>query len=291
MPRDTVLSLLRKSALFLEEKGIAEPRPSAEILLCLALLCKRIDLYLRFDQPVNDAELELYRSYIRRRLKGEPVQYIVGETEFYGLPLRVNPDVLIPRPETEHVVEAGLAACKRLSAVHERVHALDIGTGSGAIAIALAAHVQSLECLALDVSEAALRVAAQNAVLNGVDGRIRFLRWDILGEGALPPQLRFHLIVSNPPYIPLDEIPTLQVEVREYEPRVATTDGADGLSFYRRIAELAPEYLEPDGRLVLELGHGQLPDVRGFMDERFHAIDVLQDYAGIDRVLIASQPK
>lgn len=289
MPRDTVLTLLQKSARFLEEKGVSEPRPSAEILLCHALLCKRIDLYLRFDQPLREAELETFRGYIRRRLTGEPVQYITGETEFYGLPFKVDPSVLIPRPETEHLVEVGIAECSSASWEGRVIHALDIGTGSGAIAIALAKHVPALQCLAIDISPAALAIAAVNASANGVQDRIRFLEWDILSQNTLPAEMRFHLIVSNPPYIAQDELPALQVEVRDFEPRVATTDGADGLSFYRRIADLASALLEPDGCLMVEIGYAQSADVTGIFRPVFDDLTFVKDYSSIDRVLIAKK--
>ena len=291
MPRETVLSLLQKSALFLEEKGVSEARASAEILLCHTLLCKRIDLYLRFDQPVKEEELALFRDAIRRRLKGEPVQYIVGRTEFYGLPFKVDPSVLIPRPETEHVVEACIAACRQLATIRDRLFALDIGTGSGAIAIALAKHIPNLECLAIDVSAEALQSALRNADANGVASSIEFRQWDVLGPGPIPSSNRFHLIVSNPPYIAEAEVAGLQIEVRDFEPRIATSDGADGLTFYHRIAAIAPGMLEPDGFVVLELGDDVSGAVREIFASVFSHLTIEKDYAGTNRVLVARQPQ
>ncbi|MDH7516090.1 MAG: peptide chain release factor N(5)-glutamine methyltransferase [Bacteroidota bacterium] len=278
----TVQSLLRSAVEFLSRRGVGESRRSAEILLAAALGVRRIDLYLRFDQPLTEEEIERYRAMIRRRLAGEPVQYIVGETEFFGLRFRVTPSVLIPRPETEHLAEAALDAIK----ARPDARVLDIGTGSGALAVVIAVHAPRTRVTAIDIDEEVLAVARSNARLHGVDPRIDFRVCDILA-GSCPLQgERFDLIVSNPPYIPLAETGELQVEIRSYEPPASYTDGADGLTFYPVIARFARSTLTAGGRLLVEIGAGQGEEVRRI----FHSTGMLPDFsakdlAGIERVI------
>jgi release factor glutamine methyltransferase len=287
MPGETILTVLRKAAEFLQEKGVDEARPSAEIMLAHVLGCRRLDLYLRFDQPLKEAELEAFRSCTRRRLKGEPVQYITGEMEFYGLAFAVTPAVLSPRPEAEHLVEETILELKRIAVSDSPARALDIGAGSGAIAVAVAMHAENARFVAVDISEEALRVARANAERHGVAERIDFLRIDILSTEAALIAGPFDIIVSNPPYIPDGEIETLQSEVRDFEPRPATSGGADGLRFYRRIAELSPALLAPGGTMLLEIGFGQAEAVcaiftaGGFTHEK-----TVMDYSGIQRVMV-----
>lgn len=284
MGAETIQSLLRKSVAFLEEQGVDEARRSAEMLLCSVLGVRRIDLYLRFEQPVKEDELVLYRTLIRRRLAREPVQYIMGDTEFYSLPFRVTPDVLIPRPETEHLAEAAIAA---LRAADGEARALDIGTGSGILAVVLAREAPNASLTASDISAAALAVAADNAARNGVAERIRFLAHDILTGSPEALGGPFEVVVSNPPYIAPQDMAELQREISEYEPRAALTDERDGLTFYRRFAELAPALLAPGGRMFLEIGMGQRPDIeRIFVSAGCTCIDVIADYSGIERVLV-----
>lgn len=286
MNTETVLSLLKKATEFFSEKGVSEAKRSAEHLLAHALGQKRIQLYLRFDQPVSDDELALFRSFVRRRLANEPVQYIVGSTEFYGMEFELSPDVLIPRPETEHLVEAVVDWAR----AHDRASSLrllDIGTGSGCIPIAIAAQLPTCTCTALDVSEAALNIARRNASRHGVEDRINFLSHDIL-NGSLPVETQFDIVVSNPPYVAEADIAELQPEIRLHEPMVAITDNGDGLTFYRRIAGTAAALLAPGGLLAVEIGYGQSAAVQDiFFRSHISVTNIIHDYSGIERVLIA----
>ncbi|MFZ1730438.1 MAG: HemK/PrmC family methyltransferase [Bacteroidota bacterium] len=371
MPQETVLSLVKKSAAFFEEKGIDEARRSAEHLLAHAMGQNRLQLFLRFDQPVGEDELIRFRELVRRRLKNEPVQYLVGTTEFYGLEFTLSPAVLIPRPETEHLVEAVIdryraaqpheAAVQPIAPVqhnagtvqhesipgledqlsepseqqpdvgteiHERIPGpedqlsedtwqhtaadptlpaeasfpnesslpkaasiLDIGTGSGIIAVTLAAQLRDVKVTAMDISEAALDVARANAARHCITDRCRILLQDILKAEPSALGAPFDIVVSNPPYIAQSEIAELQAEIREYEPVEALTDGGDGLAFYRRIAELLPGLLSPGGLLAVEIGFGQAADVQEvFAEAKLQRIELIKDYSGIDRVLLGWKP-
>lgn len=284
---ETIQTLLRKSTAFFEEKGIGEPKLSAEHLMAHALGVKRLQMYLRFDQPLRDDELERFRAMVRRRLKHEPVQYIVGTTEFYGLEFTVSPAVLIPRPETEHLIDTFLDL-RKSELLRPDLRLLDIGTGSGAIAVTLAVHMPELCVTATDLSEDVLEVARENAARHGVEERMQFLRHDILKESPATTGAPFDIVVSNPPYIPTDEVAELQPEIREHEPLEAATDGADGLRYYRRIAVILPDLIKNGGLLAVEIGHGQSAEVESlFADAGLRDITVRQDYAGIDRVVTA----
>lgn len=290
MQRDTqtIQQVLRKAIELLRSREISEPRLSAELLFAHALGCKRIDLYLKFDKPVDERELEIYRSYIRRRLQHEPVQYIIGETEFYGLSLAVDRSVLIPRPETEILVEKVLEIVKKKT---EDTQALDIGTGSGNIPIAIAYHCSTVRFTTIEASERAIAIARKNIERHRLQERIHCIHHDIFSEGAIEQQ-RYDLIVSNPPYITLDEMAELQPEVREYEPAFAATDGDNGLRFYERIAELHPALLKEDGIVVVEIGYGQCEEVKKiFTASGLTNIIVHKDYSRIDRVIIARKQR
>lgn len=276
----TVLNAIKLATDYFEKKGIQSARTNAEILLAHILNCKRLDLYLRFEQPLSENEVELYRQLIARRGKYEPVQYIIGFTEFYGLTLDVNPSVLIPRPETEILVETIL---NKLN-VEEHIKILDIGCGSGNISIALGKNLPNSGIFALDVSKDALQVAENNSLKNGVSN-IQFVHGDIILNGILGNHL-FDSIVSNPPYVNVDEYPTLQNEITMYEPRNAVTDEDDGLRFYKKIIEFSTERLKDGGSLFFEIGMGQSNDVRLLMSENgFEEIKIVKDYQQIDRVI------
>lgn len=242
---------------------------------------------------------------VRRRLAGEPIQYIVGETEFYGLPFRVNPVVLIPRPETEHLVERAFALAasfgkmkvtgfspyvksppqKGASAPERQPRILDIGTGSGCIAIALAHHLPHASITSIDFSADALDLARQNATLNSVANRIRFLQGDLLSPVASET---FDIIVSNPPYVPTSNRPSLSVEVRDHEPGLALFAGSDGLDIFRRLIPAAFAALAPGGYLLLEIGCGQQADVTTLLEASgFQSIETFPDLQSIPRVICA----
>lgn len=229
-----------------------------------------------------------FRALIDRRLKGEPIQYILGETEFYGLPIRVNPAVLIPRPETEHLVEEVLKRAARLG--HPRIPPLriiDIGTGSGCIAITLAHHLPHAAITAIDLSPEALDLARQSAELNKLTDSIRFLQGDLLTPVAGES---FDIVVSNPPYVPTADRPSLSVEVRDHEPALALFAGEDGLDIYRRLIPGACSALAPGGYLLLEIGYGQKAAVTALLEiAGFESIEAFPDLQGIPRVVCATR--
>lgn len=228
--------------------------------------------------PLDAAE---FQGLVERRLAGEPIQYIVGEAEFYGLPFFVNRDVLIPRPETEHIVEKAL----QLSAEFAHPRLLDIGTGSGAIAVALAAHLRDASITATDISSAALAVARRNAQQNGVADRIRLLAGDLLAPLAGE---RFEIVISNPPYVAETDRETLAIEVRDFEPATALFAGGDGLAIYRRLIPAAFAALVTGGLLLLEIGHGQRDAVGALLESAgFGTIEFTADLQGIPRVAAA----
>jgi len=270
----TVLRLLEWTAGYFAEQGIDSPRLDAELLLGDALGLNRVGLYMNFDRPLNADELTAYRERVKRRARHEPLAYIRGHVEFWSLDFTVTPAVLIPRPDTEVLVEEAL---KRLP---DTGRVLDIGAGSGAIAIALAHEKPKAHVEAIDVSEEALAVAAKNAAANGV--QVVFKTGD-LAEFAGGP---FDLIVSNPPYIAEGERETLMPEVRDYEPGLALFAGADGLDAYRAIVARAPVQLKADGWLLFEVGHTQADAVRELLSAAgFSETFIRDDYAGIPRVV------
>jgi len=272
----TVLKLLDWTAAYFREKGIAGSRLEAELLLSNTLGCDRVGLYLRFDQPLEPGELTDFRHKVARRGRREPVQYILGWTEFWSLPIKVTPDVLIPRADTEVLVEEALTRGSRA----ERI--LDVGTGSGAVAVALAHELPGARITAIDLSPAALAVAEENACENQVEERIRFLEKDL----ARLPRDAYDLIVSNPPYIRQDELPGLMPEVRDYEPLQALDGGPDGLENYRHLARQAAACLLAGGWLLVEIGQGQEEQVKKlFTDSGLSEVYLRCDYAGIPRVV------
>jgi release factor glutamine methyltransferase len=232
------------------------------------------------DEIGTDASIP-YHSAIERRRSGEPIQYITGEAEFFGLPFRVTRAVLIPRPETEHVVERVI----ELAAGMARPQIVDVGTGSGAIAVSVAAKIPSAAIAAIDISAAALDLARENAKRNGVTDRIRFLDGNLLAPVS---EKKFDFVVSNPPYVPETDRTSLSVEVREYEPGLALFAGADGLAVYRRLIPAAYDALVPSGWIVLEIGYGQQEAIRSLLAEsKFMEIGFTADLQGIPRVAYA----
>ena len=228
----TVLEAINLSTEFLGKRDIESPRINAELLLAHTLNCKRLDLYLSYDRPLNEDEVNIYREFIRRRSKSEPLQYIIGKVEFYGLEFNVNPSVLIPRQETEILVETIINSVNK----EDNLRILDIGVGSGNITISLAKHLAFSKIIATDINEQALATAKANAELNGVLERINFINHDIL-TGNLNDE--FDIVVSNPPYISQKEFPELKDELKVYEPKNALTDYSDGLSYYKIISAKA----------------------------------------------------
>lgn len=253
-------------------------RQDAELLMMHILECGKAHLWTHAKDELPPSAAEDYWLAVQERAECKPIQYITGEQEFYGLPFVVRPGVLIPRPETEHLVEAALAA----AAKYQAPRILDVGCGSGIIAVTLAHHLPNAEVTATDLSPVALAISMENAEKNGVDDRIRFLRADLM---AGLEEEQFDIIVSNPPYVALQDRENLSLEVREYEPEMALFAGLDGLNIYRQLIPSAYQQLAPEGWLLLEIGFGQSEAVRALLEEcGFHAVTFHPDLQGIPRV-------
>ena len=282
-----LLEILRLAEHYLAEGGAERPRLEAEHLLAHVLGRSRLDLYLEFDRSLAEAELEPFRELLRKRRRRVPCQYLIGETEFYGLPFAVDERVLIPRPETEHLVEAALERLKGIEPAGEPV-VYEIGTGSGCVAVAIAHEDPRCRVIASDASAAALEVARANAERNGVDGRITFLEGSLfepyVQDGTSPADM----VVSNPPYVSHDEWDALPEEIRLFEPREALDGGPDGLATIREIVAGCRERLKPGGWLLLEVGHTQAQIVIGLMADTgaLEDLETIRDYGGVERVVI-----
>ncbi len=283
----TLINALSEAKQFLEKKRIEHPRLNAELLLGKVLDLTRIELYTNFERPLRAEELQVYREFLNRRAGQEPLQYITGETEFMSLPFRVDPRVLVPRPETEILVEEALS----LLPENGIAEVLDIGTGSGCIAVSLAYYRPAIRVTAVDVSSEALEVARSNARLHQAEERIRFYQMDLLSEDFLNKvEGPFDLVVSNPPYIRKDEWDELPREVREFEPVTALCDGGDGLLFYRALAGKADALLKKGGRLLVEVGYRQATDVGTILREAsFNYHKVVPDLNEIERVIVTAR--
>ena len=277
----TVLESLNLSADYLKKHDIESPRINAELLLASILNCKRLDLYLAFDKPLSKDELGKYRNFIKRRGKFEPLQYITGSVEFYGIEIIVNPSVLIPRPETEILVETIIEQVKS----KEEITILDIGCGSGNIAIALAANINNCKVFGTDISNDALKISKQNAEANGVKNKTEFHQKNILSDNFsdLP---KMDIIVSNPPYVSEDKFAGLQDEIKYYEPKIAVTDFSDGYKFYEAISKKAKQLLKPGGKIFFELSENQHIKVKAIMEANgIKDIRINKDYLNIERVI------
>jgi len=281
----TLLQFLTVTRDYFREQGIESARLDAELLIGHCLGLDRVGLYLDYDRPLLDQELLACGELVRRRAAHEPVAYITGQRDFWTLALDIGTGVLIPRPETEVLVDHALEFLAALDVARPRV--LDIGTGSGAIALALAAEMPQLDIVALDASAQAAACARANAERLGCCERVRVVQAQFPQICAQDAQ-RYDLIVSNPPYIATGDIEQLAPDIRDYEPRAAFDGGADGLEVYRRwIPQCAPLLVE-GGALMLEIGHDQAAAVSGLLAAAGHfcAIDVVRDYARLDRVVM-----
>ncbi len=285
----TVREALRLAQETLAACGVSEPEADAQVLLAHILSMDRFNVLVHGDRPHSPAEQRKIRECMQERAQRKPLQYLLGEQEFWSLSFCVNPYVLIPRPETEVLVEAVLARYKGRRPVKGDWTVLDLGTGSGILAIVLAIELDARVC-AVDVSRQALLTARQNAQRHHVSDSIVFLEGDLFAPVAGKNEY-FDLIVSNPPYIPTDCLPGLQAEVRDYEPRPALDGGPDGLDVIRRIVDQAGAYLKDGGRLFLEIGDGQADQVAGALERRggLGDISVIRDYCGVDRVIEAKK--
>ncbi|HCL31326.1 MAG TPA: peptide chain release factor N(5)-glutamine methyltransferase [Candidatus Latescibacteria bacterium] len=282
-----LLELLREATQFLSSKGLESSRLEAEWMLSSALDIRRIDLYLQFEKVLTGTEVESFRSLVRQRLAGRPLQYITGDAGFRLLDLTVDERVLVPRPETEILVEEALTHLGEQPAGQ----ILDVGCGSGAIAVSVARECEAARLVATDLSSAAIAVARVNAERHSVAERIRFFCGDLLAP--LATDARFAVILSNPPYIASTDIPTLQPEIRDHEPHLALDGGADGLDVVRRLVPLAARHLLPAGRLLIEVGAGQSDVVESLLeDSGFDASTIYTraDLTGIPRVVTGATP-
>lgn len=279
----TVLSLLEWAASYLAARNFEDARLNVELLLAHVLHLSRIGVYTNFDRPLTPHELAEFKGLFQRRLHHEPLQYIIGETEFMGIPLYVDRNVLIPRPETEELVQRVIEEAQGIRKPELTI--LDIGTGSGNIPIAIAKKIPAASITSVDVSAEALTVARRNIERHTL-ATITLMQTDILKENSLPG--RFDIIVANPPYISSEEHALLQPEVREYEPRVATTDNGDGFRFIRRIGDLAVEHLLPGGILFMEIAYNQSEEARRILQVAGLArVEVFNDLSGIPRIVRA----
>lgn len=277
----TIGAILKWTGQYFGEKGVDTPRLDAEVLLSHILGKDRLYLYTHFDQPLTPEELAHYRASVKKRVLRWPVAYIIGYKEFMGLCFQVSPAVLVPRPDTEILVEA---VAKRLALTDSPVIA-DLGTGSGAIIVSLLSLLPQADGQAVDISPQALAVAKTNAVSNGVADRLTLREGDFLTPLA---GRSFDVLVSNPPYIPAGDISGLSAEVRQ-EPRLALDGGNDGLTFYRRMMASGPPLLKPGGFIAVETGAGQAPAVAALAAAQgLKQIEIIKDLAGIERVVIAA---
>ncbi len=283
----TILKLIQWTAERFQREGLPTPRLDAEVLLSSALRVDRIRLYTHFDQPLLPEELARFKELIQRRIKREPVAYIIGRREFWSLSFKVTRDVLIPRPETETLVAEALAQRAFLPAGDENLRILEIGTGSGAISVALAKELPAGSITATDISARALTVAGENAADHGIRDRLRFLQGDLFSP--LQKGEQFHLILTNPPYVPREEMARLMPEVRDFEPALALDGGRDGLDFYRRVLREAGEFLLPEGWFLGEIGAGQDQNILEIAEQNpdLGAFSFAVDLAGIKRVFKA----
>lgn len=279
----TIARVLDWTKQYFADKGLESPRLDAEILLCSVLNCQRIMLYVHFDQPMQPEELALYKKYVLRRAAFEPLAYILGKRAFMNNDFVVEPGVLVPRPETELLVESIV----KVLAKAEALHILELGTGSGAIVVSLLELLTQARATGVDVSPQALKVTKLNAERLGVDDRLTLYQSDLYA--ALPSGSRFDLVISNPPYIPAAEIAGLAKDVQR-EPRLALDGGRDGLSFYRRIIAGADKYLNKDGLLAFEIGCEQAQAVCALLSTQGFSVQaVRKDYAELDRMVFATK--
>lgn len=283
----TISSLLDWTTIYFTNHKIEEPHLEAEILLAHALGIKRIQIYTMHDRVLSDEELAAFKKLILRRIKREPTAYIIGYRPFMSLDFNVTREVLIPRPETEILVEKAIDLIKEIQ--KDGVSVLDIGTGSGAIAVSIAKYSASANIWATDISKAAIETAASNANNHGVSERITFLSGDLFSP--IDKNQKFDIIASNPPYIPTSDIEALQPEITQYEPVRALDGGPDGLAYYRKITAQAPAYLSEKGHLLIEVGAGQADNVAEIVRTTgtFSGITKIQDHSGVERVIIASK--
>ncbi len=282
----TVIDIIKWGTGYLAEKGFDEARLTVELLLGETLGVKRFDLYVKHDQPLKKSELDKFKVLLKRRLSHEPVQYILGKTNFYSIEIKVDKRALIPRPETEILAEAVIEHCRTFLSQKDVVRVLDVGTGSGCLAIAVAKFVKNSSVVAIDKSAAAIELAKENARGTGTEEKITFVQSDFLKPENNAFETGFDEIISNPPYIPENELSSLAQDIRDFEPVDALSDGRDGMTFFRRISEAAPMLLRDGGWVFVETADGQAKEVaRIFSENGGTDLLVKKDLSNIERVV------
>lgn len=291
----TVIEVIKKSAEFLAKKGVESPRLDSELIVANVLGIQRLQLYLNFDKIIPSEKAEVIKEMLIKRGKRIPLQHILGSVGFYSVNIKIDRRALIPRPETELLVENAVLLLKGI----ESPSVLDFGTGSGCIGIAIAKHIPDAKITAIDISKDALELARENARINNVDDRIEFVQGDgflvfsqkeglVLNKFKPKTATLFDAIVSNPPYIPTEEIARLQPEVRDYDPLIALDGGRDGLDVIRILSHESGSFLKQNGFLAAEIGAGQSDNVLKIMEQNHWKIEsIIKDYNKINRIVIA----
>jgi len=276
-----VIDLLKWGERYFSDNHFDNPRKEIEILLQDILECSRVELYLRFEEPLTNNQRVKLRGWVKRRKNREPIQYITGKAGFHNLILEVTQDVLIPRPESERLVEVLVETISKKA----NISILDIGTGSGCLALVLGKEIPKANITGIDKSSKAIEIAKLNAKKLKIDN-VKFLQLDLFEDSI---KEKYDILISNPPYIPQNEIESLMPEVGKFEPLSALTDSADGLTFYHKISEISSTLVKPKGWLFLEVGLGEHPKkaMNLFANEKFKNIELIKDYNGNDRVLKA----
>jgi len=274
-----VIDLLKWGEQYFSEIDFDNPRKEIEILLQDVLECNRVDLYLRFEETLSNNQLKTLREWVRRRKNREPIQYITGKAGFHNLIINVTHNVLIPRPESERLVEILLSTLNK----DDNISILDIGTGSGCLTLALGKELPNAYIVGIDNSEKAISLSKSNAEMLEIEN-INFIEMDFLNNTL---EEKFDIIISNPPYIPKEEMESLMPDVKNFEPHSALTDSADGLTFYDEIAEISQNIINANGWIFLEVGLGEHPNraKQIFMTNKFKNVELIKDYNGDDRVL------
>lgn len=285
----TIKKLLEWIIAYFEKNGVDAPRLSAELLLCHILKLERIQLYTFYDRIVGSEQLAELRAMVKRAAEHEPIAYLVGRCDFYSLPLKITPDCLIPRPETERLIERAIDFLRGRTGSQ---YVLDLCTGSGCIVAAIAKNVENLRVVATDISDKALAVAAENIKRHKLEGKVKLLGGDLFDPIITGlDKTQFDLIVCNPPYVSDLEYEKLEPNVKKYEPKLALYAGADGLDIYKRILEKVDDFLEPDGALMMEIGYAQGPAIQQMLEQTgiFKEIKIEKDFADNDRIAVAKK--
>ncbi len=274
-----IVDLIQWSESYFRDKSHQNPRLEIEWMLRSLLNCERLDLYMRFDEPLSGSQLSTLRGWVKRRSKNEPLQYITELCEFFGREFFVDTRVLIPRPETERLIDEAIKSVKHVRSPN----ILDIGTGSGCIAITLAKEIKNSNVIGIDKSIGSLQVSKKNSAELNVEN-VTFFEMDILNQY---PKEKFDLVISNPPYVPKSEMSGLMNDVKDFEPEIALTDFDDGLTFYKRISKIIPHILKDDSSCILELGIGNHPEnvLSIFKQSGYSNLETINDYNGDKRVL------